>query len=331
MSENGFEKLTELMHVHRKSNVFLVAYELGVLDKLSIQQANIDTLAHELGLSETGLDRLLSALCAMGILNKSDNNYKLLKEYEKYFNPQSTEYIGGLINHEIHLQKRWMRLTESLKSGKPVKKYDESIDPENTNRFIKAMANIGQRTAPIMLEKIYFNGNERLLDLGGGPGKYLEKFCEHYPQMQVTLFDQPETILAAKSSLSETKYYENMEFLSGDFCEDNIGEDYDVILSSNVIHIYGPQEIQTIFDKCYQALKLNGRLLIKDFFLNNDHTGPEFTTLFSLHMLLSTDNGQCYSEKEMISLMEISNFSYKKTTTLTESSKIIEGTKYISL
>jgi len=327
MSQNGFEKLTELMHAHRKSNVLLVAYELGVLDKLSIQQENIDTLAHELSLSETGLDRLLSALCAMGILNKSDNNYKLLKEYEKYFNPQSNDYIGGLLNHEIHLQKRWMRLAESVKSGNPVKKYDESKNPEDINRFIKAMANIGQRTAPIMLEKIHFNGNERLLDLGGGPGKYLEKFCELYPQMQVTLYDQSETILAAKSLLSDTKYYENMEFLSGDFCEDNIGGDYDVIFSSNVIHIYGPQETQAIFDKCYQALKPNGRLLIKDFFLNNDHMGPEITTLFSLHMLLSTDKGQCYSEKEMISLMETSNFSHNKTTILTESTKVIEGIK----
>jgi cyclopropane fatty-acyl-phospholipid synthase-like methyltransferase len=225
------------------------------------------------------------------------------------------------------LNKRWIQLSASIKSGKPVKKTDEQTNPEDTQRFIKAMANIGQRNAPIMLEKIHFSGNERILDLGGGPGKYIEKFCDKYPEMQVALFDQPETIRKAQSALSKHRCYKNINFISGDFLEDSLGKDYDVIFSSNVIHIFGPKEVKIIFDKCYQALKSGGRLLIKDFFLNNENTGPEFTTLFSLHMLLSTNGGRCYSEGEMISLLENSNFVHGRTTKLTESSVVIEGIK----
>jgi len=222
-----------------------------------------------------------------------------------------------------------MQLSESVKSGFPVKRIDKFMKPEDTIRFINAMANIGQRTAPIMLDEIKFNGDEHLLDVGGGPGKYMEKFSERYPQMQLTLFDQPDTIGAAKRAVLGYQNNRNMHFIEGDFFKDDLGKNYDVIFISNVVHIFGSEELRTLFSKCLNALKTSGRLLIKDYFVNKEHTGPEFSTLFSIHMLLSTENGMCYSEKDMISLLEESKFTFGQTIILTENSKVIEGIKQI--
>jgi ubiquinone/menaquinone biosynthesis C-methylase UbiE len=327
MSKTGFEQLNEILRAYRKSEVLFVAHELGVLNKIGQQPTDSETLVKDLELSKIGLERLLSALCATGIVVKEKEQYSLSIDFRPYLNPDSTKYMGGLINHEIHLHKRWNRLSESVKSGKPVKKSDEPSSPEDTERFIQAMTVIGNRTAPILMKKIAFKGNEQLLDLGGGPGKYVELFCESYPDMQVTLFDQPDTIRVAQSNLSNHPNFNNMRFITGNILADNLDENYDVIFSSNFIHIFGPADIQMIFNKCHRALKPGGRLLIKDFFLNEDLTGPEFSTLFSLHMLLSTEGGQCYSEKKMISLMEDSNFSYGQSVNLTESSMVIEGIK----
>jgi ubiquinone/menaquinone biosynthesis C-methylase UbiE len=327
MLSDSFEELTDLLRAYRKSHVLFAAHELGVLDFINNKSVSCDTIAKELEISNDGLKRLLSALCAMGIVKKENENYSISEDYVPYLDSLSPDYIGDLINHEIHLNKRWTRLSESIKTGKPVKKWDEPTNPADAQRFIKAMANMGHRNAPILLENIRFNGNEHLLDLGGGPGKYIEQFCERYPDMRLSVFDQPETIKAARSVLSTQKCYKNITFISGDFLDDFIGKDYDIIFSSNVIHIFSPKEVKIIFDKCYQALKSGGRFLIKDFFLNDDYTGPEFTTLFSLHMLLSTNGGKCYSEKEMISLMKNSNFTHGKSTILTESSMVIEGIK----
>jgi len=327
MSQTEYELLNEILRAYRKSEVLFVAHELGILDKIGQQPTDSDTLAKDLELSKNGIERLLSALCAIGIVIKEKEHYTLSVDFQPYLDPDSTDYIGGLINHEIHLHKRWNKLSESVRSGKPVKQSDEPSGAADTQRFIDAMAVIGNRTAPILMKKIVFQGNEYLLDLGGGPGKYIISFCETYPDMQVTLFDQPDTIRVAQTNLSNNQHFKNMQFISGDILKDNLGENYDVIFSSNVIHIFGPEDVQIIFDKCHRALKPGGRLLIKDFFLNDDYTGPEFSTLFSLHMLLSTDGGKCYSEKEMISLMEDSNLSYGQSVKLTESSVVIEAFK----
>ena len=198
MMQNGFEQLSEILRSYRRSSVLFAAHELGVLNKISEESIDISTLVRALGLSKKGLERLLSALCALGIIKKDKNTYSISSEYKNYLDPRSTDFLGSLIDHEIHLHHRWTRLSEGVKSGLPVKKSKEPAKKADTQRFIKAMANIGQRTAPILLEQINFNGNEHLLDLGGGPGKYIEKFCTKYPDMQVTLFDQSETIKAAK-------------------------------------------------------------------------------------------------------------------------------------
>jgi len=181
MSDNAFEQLNEIMRAYRKTEIFLAAFQLGVLEKLSKQAFESNVLARELKLSEKGSLKLLSALCALEIAVKKDNSYTLSANNIKFFDPDSPDYIGGLIKHEIHLQKRWMNLSNSVKSGLPIKNIDEAVNPEDSIRFINAMANIGQRTAPLMLDKVKFNGSEHLLDLGGGPGKYLEKFCDRYP------------------------------------------------------------------------------------------------------------------------------------------------------
>jgi len=327
MLKNGFDHLDEIMKAYRRTNVLFAAYQLGILDKLSRQAVDAHSLAGEINISHKGLLRLLSALCAMGVLLKKGNKYVVSADHKKYLDPDSANYIGGLIKHEIHLQNRWMQLSKSVKTGNPIKNIHEKVKLQDTKRFINAMANIGQRSAPVMLDEIRFNGDEHILDLGGGPGKYMEKICSRYPDIQVTLFDQSETISVAKKLLMKHKKFKNMHFIAGDFFKDNLGKNYDVIFNSNVIHIFGEKKLQILFNKCYDALKSFGRLLIKDYFLNNDYTGPEFSSLFSIHMLLSTEEGKCYSEKDMIMMIEKSHFKYSKTIDLTESSKIIECIK----
>ena len=94
-----------------------------------------------------------------------------------------------------------------------------------------------------------------------------------------------------------------------------------------MIHIYGFDGIHTMLNKCYQALNPSGRILVKDYFLEKNKTGPEFAAIFSLHMFLSTDHGGCCSESEFYDLMKQAGFKKGKKTTLTKSSLVLEGIK----
>jgi ubiquinone/menaquinone biosynthesis C-methylase UbiE len=313
------------MRGHRRSNVLFSAFELGILDKLNYHSYTTKELAKALDLSEDGLERMMDALRSLGIIDKQGDENSLNKRFGHFFNKESRVYIGNLIEHEIHLQLRWFKLSQSVRSGKPAKKKKQT--KADKTRFINAMANIGEIMAPVVLDNLALKGDERILDLGGGPGKYMQAFCEKYAQTQVTLLDQPESIAFAQKYLSDHSAYDRMHFIAGDFFEQDFGANFDVIFLSNVIHIYGPEEILRILKKCYQALNYGGRLIIKDNFFYENQDGPEFTALFSLHMLLSTETGRCYKPNQLYQMMTQVKFKPGETLALTDSSLILEGFK----
>ncbi len=319
--------IDQIMWAHRKSNILFSAFETGILEYLAEHKSTLIDISKKLNLSKKGVEKLLAVLLAFGIARKQKEFFTLSTAYKPLFTLNSNDNISGLMKHEIHLQKRWLRLSESIRSGKPIKKTEKLRKPEDTKRFIAAMSNIGRQSAPIVLEKIKFRGDENILDLAGGPGQYMRAFCEHYPNMKMTLMDLPDTIKFAKRNLAGHKAFERMSFINGDMFETDYGGQYDVIFISNVIHIFDESDLMIIFKKCYNSLNRGGRLLIKDFFLNENGTGPEFSTIFSLHMLLSTEGGGCYKTKEINMLFQQVGFKFGKKSEITENSWILEGIK----
>ena len=58
-----------------------------------------------------------------------------------------------------------------------------------------------------------------------------------------------------------------------------------------------------IIQKAVDALEPQGLIIIHEFILNNSMDGPLFPALFSLNMLLGTDAGQSYSEKQLTEML----------------------------
>ena len=327
-SQKAYNQMDHLTHAYRRSQVVFTAYESGLFDNLSGSDGKTaDQVAADLQLSNKGVTRLLTALCALNIIKKKQELYKVSKGFKPLLNSESDDYLGGMFDHEIHLYKRWSRLLESVKSGQPVKKTNKKRSVQDTKRFINAMETLGRRSSPKVINKLKLKDNQHILDLGGGPGVYMESFFTKRPQMKVTLFDQGETIRYAQKRLATHPFYDRMFFKEGDLLKDGYGKNYDIIFISNVIHIYGPDKIFDILKKCHTALKPKGRVFIKDFFLNKQRTGPEFSSQFSLHMLLSSEDGECYSISEMLALLERSGFKKERLIKLRRNTRIIESKK----
>jgi SAM-dependent methyltransferase len=325
--EKSFEYLNDLIRAYRQSHVIFSASELGLFDALITERLTIEQLSFKLNASPRGLELLLNALCAMGIIEQNGTSYLISDNFKTFLDQRSTHYLGAMIKHEIHLHSRWRFLSQSVRTGESARKFEKLPESDDSERFINAMSDIGRRSANIFLENISFHGIEHILDLGGGPGRYVKELCEAYSYIHVTLFDKPDTINFARRNLKDHPDHKRMHYISGDFFEDPFGGPYDVILLSNVIHIFGEKENIRLLKKCYSALKPGGRILIKDLYLTPRHDGPVFTTIFALHMLLSTDKGKCYTENELFSMLHSAKFKGGDMLPLTDTSFVIEGIK----
>ena len=146
----------------------------------------------------------------------------------------------------------------------------------------------------------------RLLDLGGGHGRYARMLCElgH----EVTLYDIPAVIELARERHGSTLHY-----LAGDFLSDSLGDPWDGVFISNVLHGLSETENRALLSRLRAALQPQGKLVIKDMFLEQSGGMPDGASAFALNMLFFTDAGQSYALETVAHWCADAGFAHFKT------------------
>jgi hypothetical protein len=90
---------------------------------------------------------------------------------------------------------------------------------------------------------------------------------------------------------------------------DDFGSGYDIIMLNAICHMFSEEQNRDLFRRARHALAPNGRLAVQDFLLNPGKTGPQQAALFSLNMLVATDDGASYSEIEYTQWMKTARFT----------------------
>lgn len=290
---------------------------LGIFTLIGDRWLGADEVAEKLPADLRGITILLNGLTAMGLLVQKEGRYGNVPESKTLLVEDSPRYLGYIIQHHHHLVKAWSELVEAVRTGKPVRGRSSHSEEEERESFLMGMHNLAMSTAPQVAEQVELAGKEHLLDLGGGPGTYAIQFCLANPKLRATVYDLPTTSPFAHNTMAEFGMIERMEFIGGDYLEEEIPGSYDVAWLSHILHGEGPEECQTIINKTVSVLQGGGLILIHDFLLDDTMDGPLFPALFSANMLINTPMGQSYSEsqiKEMLhraGVREISRLPFK--------------------
>ncbi|MEE9144486.1 MAG: methyltransferase [Candidatus Binatia bacterium] len=306
-----FSDLTRLASGHVEARILHAALSLGVFEALKNKAVDVFTVASFIqgNMRATGL--LLNSLVALGLLEKKGGDYSLSEISSTYLIKDSPKYYGGTVLFESSLWKVWESLDKAVLTGKPVHPPDMYQDnPEETERFIYAMHSLveARGDARFLSEKLDFNGVTELLDIGSGPGTYPIHFCHRHPRLKATIFDLPGTMKITKKLLQASGLNNRIKLITGDYRIDSIPGRYQMIFLSNIIHAESVEEIKRLISKLYSYLDQGGRIVIKDHILDDSMTYPPVGALFSLLMLLTTDQGKCYSFNDIKGWLESSGF-----------------------
>ncbi|HDZ61776.1 MAG TPA: methyltransferase domain-containing protein [Nitrospirae bacterium] len=283
------KQLRQLWGGFQSSRVLLTANNFRVFDYLEKYQSS-GSLAKTLHTDDRATEILLDALTGVGLLIKRKNKYRNSATASYFLVSGSPHYQGDIIRHVDSLWDNWSGLDSVLKTGLPNRRSRKHTD------FIRGMHNLAVLKAKKIIRTINIKGVKTALDLGGGPGTYAMEMAGQ--GVHVVLFDVPDTMKIAKGLIRE-KGIKNIDVVPGDFINDDIGGGYDLVFISQILHSYSPADNMKILRKCRKALNKDGRIVVQEFFIEEDRTQPSHSALFSVNMLVNNKGGRCYSPVEI--------------------------------
>ncbi len=295
------DKFSERVGSFRQSAVILTANDLGLFEALSDRPLTLCELSGELKLPERGVSKLLLALAGMDLIQIENGMYQLAGDAELFLKEGSDYYLGDIFRHNFRLMKRWTNMDEAIRLGKSPwagAKRKEKSDAD-LRSFILGMENISRTAAEEVADSLDFSNIDTILDVGGGPGTYLYTFLRRNPQAKGAILDFPRVIEIAKQQTEKQGMTDRVSYIEGDMFEADFAGPYDMIFLGNLIHSNGEDAVKNLFRKCSKALNPNGKLVVKDFYLDDTGTKPLQAALFTINMFLGTEDGSAYKWSEV--------------------------------
>ena len=129
--------------------VMLAALELNIFDSLTDNSMTAQEMAATLGLDPKPVERLMVALTALKLLDRTDGSYRLEPEAQRYLVKSSPSYFGDYYRFEVRhcLMPDFIRLDELIKENRAIMSDDWAAymaDPEKARMF-----SLGQHSASL--------------------------------------------------------------------------------------------------------------------------------------------------------------------------------------
>jgi len=310
------ERIMEMARGFQASRVLFSACQLGVFNALESGPKTSEAVAETLGTDPRATNRLLNALCALQLVEKHDERFCNSAAAARHLVKGTPGYLGGL-GHLGNLWDTWSTLTEAVRQGTaPNWRPMTERGPQWTEDFITAMETFSAERALEVAGLLDLSGVRRILDVGGGSGIYSIAFVQAGAQVHATVFDLPSVVPLTQQYIEKAKLSDRIDTAAGDYTTAELGEGFDLVYLSSIIHIQSFEENQELIAKAARALAPGGQVVVVDFIMEEDRSRPPWGALFALNMLVGTRSGDTYTEGEVRRWMQragLSNVTRKDT------------------
>lgn len=300
------DKTRELMETalgFRESAALLTAVKLDLFERVGDSPSTPEEIATEE--DPDGMKRLLRVLAGMNLLVKENGLYRNDPDVETLLTSRGKVDLRPILDHFTNLYDMWGELDEAIEEGQSYE-FEERNDDTFSEEFTEAMEARAHFSAEELADAVgdRLDGG-RLLDLGGGSGVFARALLERDPQATGVVADQPRPLHVANKYIREANLGNRLETRELDLLEDpDYGEDFDMVLISAIVHIFGPDKVRTILERSAEALAPGGIVVVRDYLVHDDHSGPLDALLFDVLMFLATEEGQTYTEEALRAMME---------------------------
>lgn len=282
------ERLNEMAYAFKNAATLIGAVELDLFTAISEGAGTFEEIAQRIGIEAEAAERLIIVCQALNLIGTADGRFQCFDDVERYLVRGKPGYFGEFLVYQPKDDQRlWQDVAQNIRGEKgtvPPEPYYFSLmaDPAAARTFTEAGYNSSIGLAHKLAKNFDFSRFKRWLDLGGGSGCYSIAACERHPGLRTIVMDQPNVVPVTRDFVAKHKLQDRIDIMTGNFFETEYPADCDLISFITPLQSYMPGEIIKVLKKTHAALKPGGAVLIVDYMLKDDKTGPLDSALMNL-------------------------------------------------
>jgi ubiquinone/menaquinone biosynthesis C-methylase UbiE len=253
--------------------------------------------------------RLLAALAALEYI-ASDGEQFALNEFSQTFIHDGAGGMQRLAWKEHLFYVAWGRLSEAVSSGNALfPSFADRLtnDFASVEKFLLALNDLAELSAPGVIGTGTFAGAKTMLDLGGGGGGYAAELAKALPDAKVTLADLPQIVPIAEGHLLRKGLSGRVEVVAADFFAEGCGisgRTFDCVFLSHILHDFDAAKAAKIVASAAQLVRPGGKLVILDVLIPENGHSNSVEALFDLMMLVEVPHGRTHELSDVAKWLE---------------------------
>lgn len=274
--------------------MLVAAIDLGIFDALEWDEtASLQVMAERVGASPYHLQHLLDVMVTLGFLDQVRDEYFLTETAERYLRRDGAASMADLVRVSPGPLENWTGLGQTIRDGTVAKPIEDDAagfyGPLVMATFVtqfRAASRLGLKLGWASTP------NMRVLDLGAGCAPWALAALDQSPGSTAVVNDWPAIIPLAQGQVDQRGMTDRVTFRPGDFHTIPIEAGaYDLVAICHICRTEGHELAPALIARAVNALKPGGRLVLADYFADNDRKMNPFGVQMGMTMMANTVRG----------------------------------------
>lgn len=308
------EEISDIAFGFMGSKALFAALHHNVFTSLANAPMTLTAAAEATKLHPERLRTLLTALASLHLVSVKDGKFSNSPAADAFLVKGAKYDFGDYLRLQVDRQMYGLldqiedALADKLPEDATASYADWFSDPAQAKLY-SASQHAGSLGPALGLSKsVDLSDAKTLLDVGGGTGAFAITLCKAFPGLSATIVDFPNVAAIGGGYVADAGLTDRIAYVEGDALDTAWPRDQDVILMSYLFSGIPGERHEEIIARAQDHLAPNGRLLIHDFVVSADRTGPKLAALWQLQHTAFTPHARSLDDGWLTNVLEAQGF-----------------------
>lgn len=290
------EDVSQIAFGFMASKALFAGLHIDVFTRLTDSPKSAAAIARETGVPANRVTTLLTALTSIGLVDRNDETYSNAPAAEQFLSRESKYEFGDYLRYQIDQQmypflSQLNEVIEGSLDPDAVDSYQHWMsDAEQASIYSEAQHAGSLGPGRTLARLVDLSEARSLLDVGGGTGAMSIRLLQAYSELVSTIIDFPNVSEIGWRFVTEAGMVDRIRYIPGNALQAEWPKEQDAILMSYLFSGIPGSEVPRLIEYAFDCLAAGGHMMVHDFMVEDDRTGPPMAALWQLqHMAFTPD------------------------------------------